>query len=75
MAHSSVFEPPPEDDPTGVSSPDDDPTGESPPEDDPPDMPSNGQGEESDAVQSVARVKGMMAKKMAALRKYIVRGE
>ena len=55
MAHSSVTEPPP----------DDDPTEESP----------NGQGEESDTVQSVARVNGMMAKTMVALTRYIVVGE
>ena len=45
---------------------------EPPPDDDPPDESPNGQGRESDTMQSVARVSGMMARKIAALKRYIV---
>lgn len=48
---------------------------EPPPDDDPTEESPNGQGEESDTVQSVARVNGMMAKTMVALTRYIVVGE
>ena len=48
---------------------------EPPPEDDPPEESPNGQGEESDTVQSVARVKDIMVKNMVALRRYIMMGE
>ena len=48
---------------------------ELPPDDDPPERSPKGQGEESDTVQSVAKVNGMMVKKIVALGRYMVINE